>query len=811
MIYALRPRMRAARLLVPASAVCIALSVLPASAQTQQPAGSGTATAALTKDLNDYQRQHLQEKLYVHTDKEFYLSGEICWFKLYLVNATTNRPMDLSKVAYLEWLDKDNKPIVQAKAGLSKGYGDGSAYLPLTLRSGTYKLRAYTNWMKNYDENWFFEKTITIVNSRRSAELTVTTDTLHYPVGFFPEGGNFVENIPCKMGFRITDQYGRGVACTGVVTEDDQDTVARFQPYRFGLGSFMVTARTGHRYRAIFRLADGTAIPTLLPTAVKEGVVLNVVDDGPDRWRVNVQAVGAGATSEVYLIAHTRQQVKVAQAATLNDGKASFAIDKKALGEGISQLTLFNVVRQPVCERLVFRQPAQPLTIAIQPDKEQYGTRQKIDLGVRLTGDTSTAQCSLSVFRVDALQTTPETRIGDYLWLASDLKGKIESPDYYFEHPEDAQAIDNLMLTHGWRRFKWRDVQSHDNPQFEFPPEYNGAIFTGKVTDTHMGGPGKGVQVFLSVPGTRTQFTSAYSDDDGRVRLELKDFYGGQELIAQTNPTRDSMYRVEIQSPWAEIDTNHLDYQSVPYRLPQGDSGVLSDRDVALQVLNRYGAEKLKKFHLPAIADTTLFYYRPDYSYMLDDYTRFTTMEEVMREYVTLMLVQRRGGHYHLPLFELPYAQFFDADPLILLDAVPVFNIDSLMVLDPLKVKRLQTLQHKVFMGSTYFPGIMNWTTYKGDLGGYILDPHSTVVDYEGLSMQREFYDPVYPTPEAAATHLPDFRNVLYWTPSVPLGAGGKGALTFYTSDLPGKYIVIAEGLTADGSAGTGIATFEVK
>jgi hypothetical protein len=77
--------------------------------------------------------------------------------------------------------------------------------------------------------------------------------------------------------------------------------------------------------------------------------------------------------------------------------------------------------------------------------------------------------------------------------------------------------------------------------------------------------------------------------------------------------------------------------------------------------------------------------------------------------------------------------------------------------------------------------------------------------------MQREFYDPVYPTPEAAASHLPDFRNVLYWTPDVSLGPGGKGSLSFYTSDLPGKYIIVAEGLTANGSAGTGIASFEVK
>jgi 5-hydroxyisourate hydrolase-like protein (transthyretin family) len=522
-----------------------------------------------------------------------------------------------------------------------------------------------------------------------------------------------------------------------------------------------------------------------------------------------VQAAGGAATGEVYLIGHTRQQVKVAEAAVFANGKASFSIDKKTLGEGISSLTLFNSARQPLCERLVFRQPAHPLQISVQPDKQQYGPRQRIDLGVGLTGDTSTAQCSLSVYRVDALQTAPETRIGDYLWLGSDLKGKIESPEYYFDHPEDTQAMDNLMLTHGWRRFKWGDVQSHGKPTFDFPPEYNGAIITAKITDTHTGAPGKGIQVYLSVPGTRTQFTCAFSDDEGQVHMELKDFYGGQEIIAQTDPTRDSTYRIDVQSPWVEAYTD--DRPTSPYRLPKGDSGVLSDRDLAMQVLNRYGGEKLKKFHLPAIADTTPFYYHPDFSYLLDDYTRFTTMEEVLREYVTLMMVQRRGGHFHLPLFELPYNQFFDTDPLILLDAVPVFNIDSLVALDPLKVKRLHTIQHKVFMGSTYFPGIMNFTTYKGDLGGYIIDPHSTVVDYEGLSMQREFYDPVYPNAEAVASHLPDFRNVLYWTPSVPLATGGKGALSFYTSDLPGKYIVVAEGLTADGSAGTGIATFEVK
>jgi hypothetical protein len=114
-------------------------------------------------------------------------------------------------------------------------------------------------------------------------------------------------------------------------------------------------------------------------------------------------------------------------------------------------------------------------------------------------------------------------------------------------------------------------------------------------------------------------------------------------------------------------------------------------------------------------------------------------------------------------------------------------------------------------MGSVNFPGIMNWTTYTGDLGGYILDPRATVVDYEGLQLKREFYSPSYATDEEVASHLPDFRNVLYWAPQLSTNGQGKGTLSFYSSDLPGKYIVVVEGLAADGRAGSGIASFEVE
>ena len=779
---------------------CLVLGV--AATAQEQPA------AALGKRLEGYRQHHLQEKLFLHTDKDFYLAGEICWFKVYTVDGSSQKPIDLSKVAYLEWLDKDNKPVLQAKVGLSGGHGDASVYLPLSLRSGNYKLRAYTNWMKNFDADWFFQKTVTIVNARRSQDIPVADAAPQYHVDFFPEGGNLIEAIPCRIGFRITDAYGRGQQCTGVVTEDEQDTIIRMNPHRFGIGQFPLTPRPGHHYRAVFRLADGTAVNSLLPAASPEGVAMSVTPEGNDGLRVTVQAAGPGASASgamVYLVAHTRQSVKAAEAAPLANGKASFLIDKKVLGEGVSHLTVFNSERQPVCERLIFKQPSKTLNITVQPDAPSYDERKKINLTV--DAGAANADCSLSVFRADDLEGNAQSNIASYLWLSSDLKGRIESPGYYFDHPEDGEAVDDLMLTHGWRRFHWGDVLTSQPRQPEFPPEYNGALITGRMVDSHTGAPARGVEAYLSVPGTRTQFTTVFSDDDGRLRFELRDFYGGQEVILQTNP-RDTNYRIEIANPFAE---GYTPDSVSPILLTKNDSDLLAEKSENMEVLNRYAGERLKHLHVPTGFDTTAFYYIADKSYLLDNYTRFTTMEEVMREYVVLMLVKQQGGHWHLPLYEIPYNQFFESDPLILLDGVPIFNIDSLMVLDPLKLRKVETLQRKIFMGGAYFPGVMNWTSYKGDLGGFILDPHSTVVDYEGLALQREFYNPSYATEEQLESHLPDFRNVLYWSPVVPINGTGKGTLSFYSSDLPGKYFVVVQGLAADGTAGSGVGSFEVK
>ena len=104
------------------------------------------------------------EKIFVHTDKSFYLAGELLWFKIYQADGYLNLPIDISKVSYVEVLSNDKKPVLQAKISMTSGTGSGSFFIPPSMPSGNYLLRAYTNWMKNFEPDLYFEKTITIVN-----------------------------------------------------------------------------------------------------------------------------------------------------------------------------------------------------------------------------------------------------------------------------------------------------------------------------------------------------------------------------------------------------------------------------------------------------------------------------------------------------------------------------------------------------------------------------------------------------------------------------------------------------------------------
>ncbi|HLK28455.1 MAG TPA: hypothetical protein VKT28_07730 [Puia sp.] len=784
--------------------ICLVLSVYNLKAQSN-------STSSIKNQFTDYAQAAIQEKIFAHTDKGFYLAGEILWFKLYDVDATFHQPLNLSKLAYVEIIGDSNKPVLQAKIFLKNGIGGGSFYLPLNINSGSYKLRAYTNWMKNYSAEFFFEKEIAIVNPKKQI-IRKTENAKALPdVQFFPEGGNLVNNIASKVAFKIIGANGKGIDCSGAIVNENNDTVARFSTAKFGMGNFDFTPSAGHVYHAVITLPSGKNINAKFPEIYNQGYVLNVADHHDGKLVVNVET-NISSENELYLFVHTRQSVKIAMSSVFQNGHASFLIDEEKLGDGISHFTVFNSNKQPVCERLYFKYPNRKLQLDILPEQKEFATRKKINVQINAANENKkeeSTDMSMSVYRLDDLQAEDENTIESYLWLTSDIKGAIESPGYYFREAdnETIEAMDNLMLTQGWRRFNWNEVLAGQKPSFEFAPEYNGHIITGKVINLQTKTAATNVLAYLSVPSVRAQFSTSLSDSNGAVKFEMTKMFGSSEIIVQANSLLDNSCRVDISNPFSEKYSNKI---FSPLNVSESQMNVLNERNIGMQVQNIYASNQLRHFDFYS-TDTMAFFQKPTASYLLDNYTRFTTVEEVLREYVALISVRLRKDKFQISVLDDRRRGFFVNDPLVLLDAVPIFDVDKIMAYDPLKIRKLDVLNSRYFIGNAIFDGILSFTTYEGNLNGFDLDPHATVIDYEGLQLKREFYSPVYDTEEKRAGNMPDFRNLLFWSPDIKTDSKGKSQISFYSSDIPGKYAIVLQGITNDGRFGSKVASFEVK
>ena len=796
----------------------LALLLAPGALLAQQ----SDSLAGPAQQLRRYNQQALTEELFVHTDRPAYAAGETMWLKVYAVDGTLHRPLPMSKVAYVEVLGPDQHPVLQARLALREAVGQGSLALPAELATGRYVLRAYTNWMKNAGPAFYFQTPLTIVNTWQPATTApaaaAPATAPAFDVQFFPEGGQLVPGLAGTVGFKATDRRGRGVAVAGTVADGQGREVARFESLKFGMGSFGFTPLAGTSYVATVRLPGGAALAVPLPAAVPQGYALHLRDTDTNYLLLDVQT--AAAPAPLYLLAHTGQQLTATASAALAGGTATFRVDKRTLRPGITHFTVF-AGRRPVAERLYWQRPGRGLALQASGGAASYAPRSRATVQVQ-AGQPAAA--SVAVYRLDSLAARePATDMAAYLLLAADLPGYVEDAGYYL-HDSSAtarQAADNLLLTQGWRRFRWDDVLAGPPPAPVFVPEQNGLLLQARVLRPG-GAPAAGVPTYLSLPGSLFWFDNATSRVDGRVQFELPNFYGLRKLVLQTSSQQaDSLDRVELLSPFtagggwaggaaAGPGLPALPGLALPPPLPPRWAASLAERHQAVQAPGLFGGEAPPRYRAVP-GDTAAFYGRPDERYFLDDFTRFPTMEEVMREYVPGVIVRKYRDGFHFIVVDRPRHINLRENPLTLIDGLPVFNVNQILAFDPLKIKRLDVMANRYFVGDQLHNGVVSYVTYKGDLAGFPLNPHALIEEYEALQVPREFYAPRYETAEQQHGRLPDLRNLLYWNADLRLLPGQPQTLDFYTADPAGRYLVVVQALGRNGQPGSSTLTFDVK
>jgi hypothetical protein len=137
----------------------------------------------------------------------------------------------------------------------------------------------------------------------------------------------------------------------------------------------------------------------------------------------------------------------------------------------------------------------------------------------------------------------------------------------------------------------------------------------------------------------------------------------------------------------------------------------------------------------------------------------------------------------------------------MLIDGVIINDPSIIGNLDPELVEKIDVVKEKYFIGNYLFFGIVNLITKAGDYSNVNLPNDAIRIPYRVLDPVWSYVSPDYSSAEIKNSLIPDFRNTLYWNPSVKPDKDGKARIEFWSSDIASEYEINIQGITSEGRA----------
>jgi hypothetical protein len=868
-----------------------------------------------------------QEKVYLHMDKPYYAIGDTIWFKGYITIGSRHQLSALSGALYVDLINDKDSVIKDLKLPVTSGMVVGNFILGDEYNEGSYRIRAYTQWMRNAGPDYFFDRTFTVgdignrsvvtkadyqykdidgkqvltallnftndegkavaeqniryeividkktvwtqntktdalgsikvnINNDNKVDLAgayirTTIDGIDkYPVvrdfpikaalsqsdvQFFPESGSLVNGITSRIAFKAVGVDGLGVNVKGRITDETNNEVASFETLHAGMGSFMLRAQVGKIYKANITFADGTTRVIVLPKAADEGYTLGIYQPNKDSVLVRINASASLLKSPVNLIVQTNGESIFASPVRIEKAITSIWLNKKDFPTGIAQFTLFNNAGEPLNERIAFIRSNDQMQLMLKTNKTIYGSKERVQVDLEAKdskGKPTAGNFSVSVIDESKVPVdeNKESTIFSNLLLTSDLKGYVEQPNYYFgkETDEVNKALDNLMLTQGYRRFAWKDLLTSVNAKPQYKAEGLGINISGKVTTlTDKLLPNATVNLISPraklAEVTKTDakgdfsFNGIFLTDSIKLTVQAR----GANNSDKVKLVLDSVPKLKMnRNPnLGDISTNIA--QTLKTYIDNGKK--LDDYYEQTGQLDK--VHRLREVRIranrkppPPMYATQQNFRIPeghsDHNYIMKDAERCANLAICLQ------------GVFPGVIFT-PYPKASVAGDYVVMRVVVdgrVLKQDEAegvfdnTLLDPLEVVKIEVITKNEALKSmlaTQFDGlgaapVLLIYTNRGLLKKPNYNPSIANINPKGFNKMREFYQPRYDKP-GKVIKLPDLRTSVYWNPYMKTNTGGKTTVNFFNADGPGNYKVIVEGINADGELGRQVYRYTVE
>jgi len=467
-----------------------------------------------------------REALYVHLNKTTYLQGEEIWLKGYTYDQKNQLTSKATTNIHVGVYDAAGNQVQKALFRAENGVAKGNILIDSTYTSGTYYLKAQTNWMKNFKESNAFIQKIEILGEK-AAEKDALEAEETYDFQFLPEGGNLVADTKNTVGFKVINNQGKGVAAKGVIYDANQNEISSFDGNSKGLGKFLFYPKANEQYTAKITFDTGKEITQTLPKAKEKGIALTLNNPFQDKiiltFHTNSATLERFPSKEYKVLIHQNGKQKTIKFSFNDTQEKVLSVLKKDLFKGVNTVTVFTDDNTPILERLFFND------YFIKKSNIKISKVDKVNDSIVLSINESQLQdninLSISVLPELTKSYQPKHNIISNFYLKPHVKGTIEDPQYYFRNMNRKKKyeLDILLLTQGWSRYDWKNIfeeKPNGSNRFE-----NGITILGTVNR-----PTKGVdRLFLYATKNHS---AQFIDLDKNQKFTLSNLFleKGEEL-----------------------------------------------------------------------------------------------------------------------------------------------------------------------------------------------------------------------------------------------------------------------------------------
>ncbi len=782
-----------------------------------------TKAQNLDSTLQVYSTKYRQERIYFHFDRSAYFPGDTIWYKAYLM--TGWGMSNLSKDLYTDWIDGNGNLILHGVEPIAFSTSYGQMIVPKNYKEGVIHLHAYTGWMMNFDEAFLFDKDIPVIQPKIDSKARVASHKIR--VSVMPEGGNLVQSLMSAVAFKAENQSGRPVNITGALKNKGGEVLDSIFTEHDGMGKFFLNPEAGEAYTISWKDDEGDSGTAALAPALPAGALLKAsASAGKVSFHIDRSANAPANFKKMYLLGTMNQVEAFKFALDLEKtAGATNAVPASQLASGILQLTLFDANWKPVAERIVFiNNNDYAFNTEISAAKKNLGKRGRNEVEIDVP---DSMEGSLSVSVTDAsLPYDSSYNIISHLLLSAELKGYINNPSYYFSNNSDSvkKALDLVMLTNGWRRYKWDDIMAGTVPVTKHQREATYVTINGLATMPDNSVVSEGTMINLNMRSTDTNDSlhMAYTQrirDDGTFIITPGAFYdsldihykllGGRKtenkgIVSFTNtflPPLQNYHNVPIMATMQQDSLSLVNELALKARAEELTKalGNLTLKNVTVTAKAKASMRVLdEKYATPNFqSSNTGNTYTFDVAHDPDAKGMYSLATYLMDK-VPGLQVQMNGSPPVASYFFRPHVNISGGTTgkvLVFLDELQTDDETAASV-QLSDVAYVKFYKQGALITAQNNPSLAIYTRRGNEdtsSGGAL-----KAVTVAGFTPVKEFYSPDYSTePDALGA---DVRTTLYWNPNIMVRAfQHKLKFVFYNNDVSKKLRIVLEGMNVNG------------